>query len=100
MENENTRILKSGNLVINGRVNGDLAVSRSFGDFMYKNNESLSQEDQAVSCIPDVVIHERSADDNFIVFACDGVWDAYPDRSEFIDTVNDFLVCIIEESYL
>lgn len=100
MESENIRILKSGNMVVNGRINGDLAVSRSFGDFMYKNNESFSQEEQAVSCIPDVVVYERSADDNFIVFACDGVWDAYPDRAEFIDAMSDFLVCIVKESYL
>lgn len=89
------RIVKSGNLVVNGRVNGDLAVARAFGDFMYKNRETLPPEEQAVSCVPDIIVHERSVDDNYILFACDGIWDVYPNLSEFISTVNEYLVCLV-----
>ena len=93
MEKEKERIIKSGNIVVNGRVEGDLAVSRSFGDFMYKK-ETLPPEEQAVSCIPDILVHERNVDDNYIVFACDGVWDVYSNLSEFINTTDTILVIL------
>ncbi len=28
-----------------------------------------------VSCVPDVIEHERSLDDEYIVIACDGLWE-------------------------
>ena len=92
VEREKDRIIKSGNIVVNNRINGDLAVSRAFGDFMYKKNENCSVNEQSVSCIPDIITHERTVNDNYIVFACDGVWDVYPDVDEFIQSVNQYLV--------
>jgi len=38
-DEEKKRILESGNIVLLGRVNGSLAVSRAFGDFRYKKNQ-------------------------------------------------------------
>jgi protein phosphatase 1B len=35
-QNERARIKNAGGFVLNGRVDGGLAVSRAFGDFMYK----------------------------------------------------------------
>ena len=32
------------------RVNGSLAMSRAFGDFIFKQNEELSSIQQAVTC--------------------------------------------------
>ena len=58
------------------RVNGDLAVSRALGDFVYKLSKDLPPEKQQVSCEPDVHVHVRRADaDQFVVLACDGIWD-------------------------
>ena len=58
------------------RVNGDLAVSRALGDYVYKHAAHLPPEKQQVSCEPDILIYERRrADDQFIVLACDGIWD-------------------------
>lgn len=58
------------------RVNGDLAVSRALGDFVYKNSPALPPEKQQVSCEPDIFVYERKhAEDQFIVLACDGIWD-------------------------
>jgi hypothetical protein len=37
-----------------GRVNGGLNLSRSFGDFDYKNNQTLSYAEQAITCKPDI----------------------------------------------
>jgi len=57
------------------RVDGDLAVSRGLGDFSYKNNESLPVEQQKVIPNPEFVTYPRSKDDEFMILACDGIWD-------------------------
>jgi serine/threonine protein phosphatase PrpC len=72
---ETVRILKAGGFVRGGRVDGDLAVSRSFGDFDLKQNTNLPRCSQKVSVEPDVKQFARDDADEFIVLACDGVWD-------------------------
>ena len=58
------------------RVNGQLGVSRGFGDFEYKNIEGKDPKHQLVTSEPDVYIKERQTEiDEFVVLACDGVWD-------------------------
>lgn len=53
-----------------------LAVCRAFGDFEYKANETLKDDEQAVVSVPDIQIHERdTARDSYLILACDGVWD-------------------------
>jgi serine/threonine protein phosphatase PrpC len=94
-EEEERRIRAAGGYVAGGRVEGDLAVSRGLGDFRFKNmttvlagsngqnkqkdpnNKNMVEpDDQKVSPVPDVIIQNRSADkDEFIIVACDGVWD-------------------------
>ena len=69
------RINKAGHTVEDARVDGNLALSRAFGDFQYKDGKGLDPADQAVSCYPDVSERERSPNDKFIVLACDGIWD-------------------------
>jgi serine/threonine protein phosphatase PrpC len=56
--------------------NERLAVSRAFGDFEYKANTTLSAEEQAVCCVPELKVHQRdNAKDQYLILACDGVWD-------------------------
>ena len=58
------------------RVNGDLAVSRAFGDFCYKQADHVTAAAQAVTCDPDFEVHMRNnSTDEFLVLACDGIWD-------------------------
>jgi len=40
-QNERNRIERAGGKVSNGRINGGLNMSRSLGDFAYKQNENL-----------------------------------------------------------
>ncbi len=40
-DKEKERILKAGGEVWEGRVNGNLNLSRAMGDLEYKNNKSL-----------------------------------------------------------
>ncbi|KAI9505838.1 phosphatase 2C-like domain-containing protein [Coemansia spiralis] len=72
---EFNRITSGGGYVEFGRVNGNLALSRALGDFEFKNNRTLSAEKQIVTAQPDVIKHALSVDDEFIVVACDGIWD-------------------------
>lgn len=70
------RIKKAGGFVNWNRVNGDLALSRAFGDFSYKSIH-LEPQNMAVTCHPDIVVRERDSSDDFIILACDGVWDVF-----------------------
>ena len=72
---EKERIEKAGGQVKFNRVNGDLAVSRALGDFVYKRCESVEAKEQAVTAFPEIIVEERDKDDEFIVLACDGIWD-------------------------
>ncbi|PUU73056.1 phosphatase 2C-like domain-containing protein [Tuber borchii] len=72
---EKARICAAGGFVDSGRVCGNLALSRAIGDFRYKMKADLPPEQQIVTAFPDVVIHEVSDDDEFLVIACDGIWD-------------------------
>ncbi|PVU96719.1 hypothetical protein BB561_001011 [Smittium simulii] len=72
---EYDRIIKGGGTVEYGRVNGNLALSRALGDFDFKRNDKISDEEQIVTALPDVISRKITADDDFIVIACDGIWD-------------------------
>lgn len=79
------RVEKDGGFVRMGRVDGALAVSRSFGDFTYKNCNGVNNAsnksarlptDGRVTAHPDIIVYNREpAKDEFIVLACDGIWD-------------------------
>jgi len=57
------------------RVNGNLNLSRSIGDLLYKQNTSLSPQEQLIICHPDIRHFRRQITDEFMIIACDGVWD-------------------------
>lgn len=70
-----TRIWNKKKKIVHHRINGDLNLSRSIGDLRHKNVEGVKQDEQAVIPNPDFHIEKRHPDDEFIVLACDGVWD-------------------------
>ncbi|XP_017066299.1 probable protein phosphatase 2C T23F11.1 [Drosophila eugracilis] len=72
---ETSRILAGGGWVEFNRVNGNLALSRALGDFIYKKNTHKSPEDQIVTACPDVEIRDINEDWEFVLLACDGIWD-------------------------
>ncbi|KAL8683636.1 MAG: hypothetical protein Q9186_000409 [Xanthomendoza sp. 1 TL-2023] len=85
-EGEKARICAAGGFVDFGRVNGNLALSRAIGDFEFKKSADLSPEQQIVTAFPDVVAHNISDDDEFLVIACDGIWDCQSSQAvvEFV----------------
>ncbi|KAG7369002.1 protein phosphatase 2C [Nitzschia inconspicua] len=88
---EMERINQAGGFVKCKRVDGDLAVSRGLGDFSYKSNETLPVEKQKVIPDPEFVVYPRSNQDEFMVLACDGVWDVATNEecSTFIQNLLD-----------
>lgn len=93
--NERRRIEASGGMVkeittgkrTQYRVNGDLNLSRAIGDLRHKTRQDLRHDQQAVSSTPDVHIEVREPEDEFVVLACDGVWDVRT-NSQVVDFVR------------
>uniref|UniRef100_H3AW71 Protein phosphatase 1B n=1 Tax=Latimeria chalumnae TaxID=7897 RepID=H3AW71_LATCH len=72
---EKERIQNAGGSVMIQRVNGSLAVSRALGDYDYKCVDGKGPTEQLVSPEPEVYEILREEDDEFIILACDGIWD-------------------------
>jgi len=75
------------------RVNGTLAVSRAMGDLQFKKNKGAGADKQIVSCVPDVTVCNRQPHDEFLVIACDGVWDVLSSQ-EVVKRVRKHLPAI------
>ncbi|KAI9900773.1 hypothetical protein N3K66_005035 [Trichothecium roseum] len=86
LETEKNRITAAGGFVDFGRVNGNLALSRAIGDFEFKKSAELSPENQIVTAYPDVEEHDLTDEDEFMVLACDGIWDCQSSQAvvEFV----------------
>lgn len=95
-DEERMRIEAAGGYVSMKRVDGDLAVSRGLGDFHYKSSPELPPDRQKVTCMPDFVLVDRNPRyDEFIVLACDGVWDVLSCRQ-----CGDLIQNILDEGEL
>ncbi|KAL9312855.1 hypothetical protein ACSQ67_018307 [Phaseolus vulgaris] len=107
--NEIRRIREAGGWISNGRICGDIAVSRAFGDmrFKTKKNEMLQKgvqegkwsakfisrvqlNNDLVVAYPDIYQVALGSDAEFIVLATDGLWD-YISSSEAVSLVRDQL---------
>lgn len=103
------RIRESGGWIVNGRICGDIAVSRAFGDmrFKTKKEEMLKKgveegrwsekftsrvqfKGDLVSVCPDVSHIFLRNDAEFIILASDGLWD-YMNSSDVVDFVRNQL---------
>jgi integrin-linked kinase-associated serine/threonine phosphatase 2C len=79
---ERKRIVAAGGVLLNGRVDGQLEVSRAFGDARFKHH--------GVTAKPDILratlVPEQ---DVFLLLACDGLWKVFsPDEAvTFVDAL-------------
>ncbi|KAL3844073.1 hypothetical protein ACJIZ3_001476 [Penstemon smallii] len=90
LEIERERILKAGGFIHAGRVNGSLNLARAIGDMEFKQNKFLPAEKQVVTADPDINIVELCDDDEFIVLACDGIWDCMSSQ-QLVDFIREQL---------
>jgi protein phosphatase 1B len=115
LPNELQRITKAGYEVVPDRFQSDnddgndaliwkikksdkdkIAVSRAFGDFDYKENKELDVGEQAVICNPDITVHKRLAGvDQFLVLACDGVYDVMENSDIGLFVVNNAVAPVL-----
>uniref|UniRef100_A0A915CE89 protein-serine/threonine phosphatase n=1 Tax=Parascaris univalens TaxID=6257 RepID=A0A915CE89_PARUN len=87
-ESEKARIeAAGGEISMDGRVNGGLNLSRALGDHFYKKNDSLPLKDQMISAQPDVTVHSIKPEDEFVVIACDGIWNSLSSQ-EAVDFIR------------
>jgi len=93
-ETEKARIVGAGGYVSDRRVNGRLALSRALGDFEFKQKSALSPEKQAITADPDVTVHDITGEDEFIVLACDGIWECLSSQQ-----VVDFVRLKVSEGH-
>ncbi|XP_060049568.1 integrin-linked kinase-associated serine/threonine phosphatase 2C isoform X2 [Erinaceus europaeus] len=82
---ERMRIQKAGGNVRDGRVLGVLEVSRSIGDGQYKRC--------GVTSVPDIRRCQLTANDRFILLACDGLFKVFTPE----EAVNFILSCLEDE---
>jgi serine/threonine protein phosphatase PrpC len=69
------RITKSGSVITEGRVDGNLNLTRSLGDLKYKHRSHLKAEEQAITANPDTYEFELESEIDFILMGCDGIWE-------------------------
>eukprot|EP01015_Nassula_variabilis_P009717 TRINITY_DN176_c0_g1_i8.p2 TRINITY_DN176_c0_g1~~TRINITY_DN176_c0_g1_i8.p2 ORF type:complete len:154 (-),score=45.42 TRINITY_DN176_c0_g1_i8:79-540(-) len=74
-DKEKERVIKAGGYVSEGRINGNLNLSRALGDLEYKKNTSLKVNEQLIIAEPEVLKTTLGANDQFIVMGCDGIWE-------------------------
>ncbi|XP_017050143.1 probable protein phosphatase CG10417 isoform X2 [Drosophila ficusphila] len=87
-DEEAARIVKAGGRVtLDGRVNGGLNLSRALGDHAYKTNLELPPEEQMISALPDIKKLIITPNDEFMVLACDGIWN-YMSSDEVVQFVR------------
>uniref|UniRef100_A0A8C6V556 Protein phosphatase 1G n=1 Tax=Neogobius melanostomus TaxID=47308 RepID=A0A8C6V556_9GOBI len=77
-----------GKVTMDGRVNGGLNLSRAIGDHFYKRNKTLPPEDQMISAMPDVKVLTLNEEHDFMVIACDGIWNVLSSQ-EVVDFVSE-----------
>jgi len=86
---ETETVLQDGKRYQLTRVDGQIAVSRAIGDGDFKDGDGPA-ETQAITCVPDVYEREINPKDQFIVLACDGLWDVM-ENQEVVDFINKLL---------
>ena len=87
---EHARIAAAGGFVTEGRVNGSLNLSRALGDMEYKQRRDLPAAAQAVTAQPEILSTPIHEGDEFIILACDGIWDVMTNQ-QAVDFVRDRL---------
>jgi protein phosphatase 1G len=83
---EAERIRRAGGTIYEGRVNGTLNLTRALGDFEFKNHPRLSPQEQMITADPEVQSCFLTCEDDFLVLACDGIWDVLTSQ-ELVDFI-------------
>ena len=99
---EKNRVQKAGGDVYNGRINGNLNLSRAMGDLEYKMNQNIPRDQQLIISTPDIKTFKINKESEFIVVGCDGIWEVKSNQEicDFVRTrirKNEPLEKIVED---
>ena len=87
-EKEKERILETGIDIIENRIGGELMLTRSFGDYEFKE-----QNTNAVICEPFLskIKIDLNIRDQFLILASDGIWDLVNEKEiqQMIKKINN-----------
>lgn len=83
---ERARIERCGGTVRMNRVDGDLAVSRAFGDGSFKRFKNGDLRNQKVVAVPDITRLD-CVEGDVLIIACDGVFEGAYTNEEVVQTV-------------
>lgn len=93
-ESEELRIVSAGGKVFHGRIFGVLAVSRALGDADFKLGSSWLKDfgitANLVLADPEIEAIDLVPEDDFVILACDGLWDVM-DNQSVVDWVGQKL---------
>ncbi|KAL4505878.1 hypothetical protein ABPG72_013639 [Tetrahymena utriculariae] len=99
-DKEKKRIQNAGGEVFQGRVNGNLNLSRALGDLEYKVNEkdpkNTDPKDFIITAFPDVTDRQLNADIELIILGCDGIWECRSNQA-IVDTFKNKSVQLKEQ---
>jgi len=86
-EIEKDRIQKAGGYISDGRINGNLNLSRAIGDLEYKKDDKIGVHEQLIVAVPEVKKRQLTAEDDFFVIGCDGIWECMQNQ-DIVDFVS------------
>lgn len=90
LEFERIRIEKAGGFVEENRINSVISLSRALGDLEFKRNKKYKVNEQMIISIPEVRKQKLTNECDFMILACDGIWDCLGSQNA-VDFVVDKL---------
>eukprot|EP00922_Rhytidocystis_sp_ex-Travisia-forbesii_P003735 GHVS01005418.1.p1 GENE.GHVS01005418.1~~GHVS01005418.1.p1 ORF type:complete len:1091 (+),score=337.32 GHVS01005418.1:204-3476(+) len=94
-QEEARRIYRAGGSVVNGRVDGNLNLTRTLGDLMYKSDKTRSVEEQKITAFGDLRCTCLDDQDEFLLVGCDGIWDCLSNQAA-VDFVRNAIALYLE----
>lgn len=91
LEKEKDRIKRAGGFITEGRINGNLNLSRALGDLEYKKNTDLKLDEQLIIAYPDVQTFKIDETTEFALMGCDGIYEIKTNQ-ELLDFVREKLL--------
>ena len=84
---EKERIITAGGIIKNERINGQLMLTRVFGDFKFKK--------YGVKCNPFVVrkVIDDNIENQFIIMSSDGIWDLFEEKD-----IKEYIYKLVEKN--
>ena len=74
--------MRAGGVIKGDRINNALNMTRSIGDFSFKENSSNTIEHQIIIPIPDIKVYKTEENEEYLVLiASDGVWECFEEKN-------------------